>query len=39
MDKTEFYSKMNELLELPAGSINGSTALNDIAEFSAQHAE
>jgi acyl carrier protein len=33
MDKNAFYSKLNELLELPAGTIAGVSALTAIAEW------
>lgn len=33
MDTTDFYSKLNELLELPEGTVNGTTRLAELAEW------
>jgi acyl carrier protein len=33
MNKNEFFAKLDELLELPAGTIQTGTALSDIAEW------
>lgn len=33
IDRSAFYAKIDDLLEIPAGTVNGSTKLSEIAQW------